>query len=182
MKRAQLEHLIRAAGAVTGSRRLIVVGSQAILGQHPDDAPARATLSREADLIPMDCPEATDKITGALGELSTFDETFGYHADGVDADTAVLPLGWEDRLIEINTPNTNGFIGLCLDTHDLVLAKYFAGRTKDHEFCASIVDADLVDQTVLLERLASMEIDAVHRLRIAGKISSDYANCEARGE
>ncbi|MEO8459430.1 MAG: hypothetical protein ABI451_02775 [Dokdonella sp.] len=48
MKREQLEHLIRAAGAVTGSRRLIVIGSQAILAQHPHDAPSRAILSREA--------------------------------------------------------------------------------------------------------------------------------------
>ena len=182
MNRAQLEHLIRAAGAVTGSRRLIVLGSQAILGQHPDDAPARAILSREADLIPMDCPEATDKITGALGELSTFDETFGYHADGVDSDTATLPLGWEDRLVEISTPGTNGYIGLCLDTHDLVLAKYYAGRKKDHEFCSAIVEAGLVDRAVLLERLASMEIDAPHRLRMTDRISSDYTNRNRRGE
>ena len=57
MQRAQLEHLIRAAGAVTGSRRLVVIGSQAILGEHPFDAPPEALRSREADLIPIDAPE-----------------------------------------------------------------------------------------------------------------------------
>lgn len=34
MKREQLEHLIRAAGSVSGSRRLIVVGSQSILSKY----------------------------------------------------------------------------------------------------------------------------------------------------
>jgi hypothetical protein len=33
VKRQDLEHIIRAAGAVTESDKLIVIGSQAILGQ-----------------------------------------------------------------------------------------------------------------------------------------------------
>ena len=70
MKREQLEHLIRAAGGVTGSRRLIVIGSQAILGEHPFDAPPEAMRSREADLIPIDAPDTADVLTGTLGELS----------------------------------------------------------------------------------------------------------------
>ena len=57
MQRAQREHPICAAGAVTGSRRLIVIGSQAILGEHPNDAPPEALRSREADLIPIDALE-----------------------------------------------------------------------------------------------------------------------------
>jgi hypothetical protein len=80
VQRAQLEYLIRAAGAVTGSRRLVVIGSQAILGEHPFDAPPEALRSREADLIPIDAPETSDVLTGTLGELSAFDEAYGYHA------------------------------------------------------------------------------------------------------
>jgi hypothetical protein len=53
VRREELEHLIRAAGAVTASRRIIVIGSQAILGQFPHNAPPRTTLSMEADLLPM---------------------------------------------------------------------------------------------------------------------------------
>lgn len=120
MKREQLEHLIRAAGAVTGSRRLIVIGSQAILGEHPFDAPPEALRSREADLIPIDAPDKADVLTGTLGELSAFDEAYGYHADGVDLTTATLPDGWRDRLVPIDNSNTNGYIGLCLEVHDLV--------------------------------------------------------------
>ena len=49
MRRDQLEHIIRAAAAVTGENEFIVVGSQAILGQYPD-APAPLLISMEADL------------------------------------------------------------------------------------------------------------------------------------
>jgi len=35
MTREQLEHLLRAAGALTDQDRLVVIGSQAILGQFP---------------------------------------------------------------------------------------------------------------------------------------------------
>ena len=36
MTRTELEHIIRAAGAITNQNDLVVIGSQAILGQHPD--------------------------------------------------------------------------------------------------------------------------------------------------
>lgn len=39
VNRYQLEHIIRASGGVADSKELIVIGSQAILGQFPD-APA----------------------------------------------------------------------------------------------------------------------------------------------
>lgn len=96
VKREQLEHLLRAAGAVTGSRRLIVIGSQSILGSFADNAPLRALVSREADSLPLDAPDKADVISVVLGELSPFDQTFGYFGDGVSFETATLPNGWRD--------------------------------------------------------------------------------------
>jgi hypothetical protein len=49
MNREQLEHLLRAGGSIVGSRQLVVVGSQAILGSCPN-APAELLHSMEADL------------------------------------------------------------------------------------------------------------------------------------
>lgn len=174
MKREQLEYLIRAAGGITGSRRLIVIGSQAILAQHPYDSPEGAIVSREADMIPIDAPETTDAINGVLGELSAFDATFGYHADGVDLKTAVLPSDWQERLVAIDNPNTNGYIGLCLEVHDLLLSKYFANREKDREFCRVVVRASLVERSILLQRLSAMEIAQPERARIAQQIAADF--------
>lgn len=124
MTRAQLEHLIRAAASITGDHEIVVIGSQAILGQFPD-APAELLVSAEADLYPRHLPERTDLISGAIGELSPFHETFGYYADGVGPETATLPTGWEQRLVPIRVGDLSG---LCLEVHDLVLSKWAVGR------------------------------------------------------
>mgnify|MGYP003543163778 FL=1 len=79
MKRGDLEHLLRAAGTILGTDRIIVVGSQSILATIPDvSLPPEATMSVEADLIVLEGTEAlADEIDGAIGEASMFHETFG---------------------------------------------------------------------------------------------------------
>lgn len=175
MRRDQLEHLIRAAGAMSGSKRVVVIGSQAILGQYPTGAPARATLSMEADLLPFDALEMSEMLTGSLGELSPFHNTFGYYGDGVSLTTATLPAGWQGRLVAIDNPNTNGYIGLCLELHDLLLSKYFAGREKDREFCRAIVQAHLADREILRQRVIEMSLGAEDRERVERCIDADFA-------
>lgn len=159
MKRAELEHLIRAASAITRERDLVIVGSQAILGSIPD-APTRApelVRSLEADMYPLDRPDLSDLIEGALGALSDFDSTFGYHADGVGPETAILPTGWKDRLVTVETPATGGGRGLCLEVHDLAISKLAAGREKDLEFVEAMMAHSLTNTEVLRERLRDTE-------------------------
>lgn len=96
MKREQLEHVLRAASSIVGERDVLVIGSQAILASIPDESlPAEATTSIEADLAFLDDPadEKADQVDGAIGELSQFHETYGYYAQGVSLDTAILPSG-----------------------------------------------------------------------------------------
>ena len=64
MTRSELEHIIRAAGAIARDREIVVIGSQAVLGQYPD-APAALLASMEADVSPLNHPERADKIDGA---------------------------------------------------------------------------------------------------------------------
>jgi hypothetical protein len=54
-------------------------------------------MSNEADMYPRNRPELADLIEGSIGELSKFDEMYGYYAQGVSPKTAILPRGWEDR-------------------------------------------------------------------------------------
>lgn len=89
MNRSQLEHLIRAAASIADDSDIVVVGSQAILGQHPN-APASLLRSMEADVYPLNAPERADLIDGSIGEGSPFHETFGYYARGVGPRSAVL--------------------------------------------------------------------------------------------
>lgn len=67
MTRAQLEHIIRAAGTIADVDDITVIGSQAVLGEFPD-APAELLVSKEADVFPSHHPERSDLIDGSIGE------------------------------------------------------------------------------------------------------------------
>ncbi len=155
MKRAELEHIIRAACAVANVRDLVVIGSQAVLGPHPG-APPELTVSMEADVFPRDQPDLALQIDGAIGERSLFHETFGYFAHGVDEATAVLPDGWRDRLVPIRNENTGGAVGWCLDVHDLGVAKLVAGREKDIAFVKALLRHALAEPETLRTRARAL--------------------------
>ena len=70
MRRAELEHVIRAAAEVAGDDELVIVGSQAILGQFPD-VPQEMLVSREADIYPKNHPERADRSTAAWAMAPT---------------------------------------------------------------------------------------------------------------
>lgn len=172
MRRDQLEHIIRAAGIIADVKQLIVVGSQAILAKYPSPASTILTRSMEADMYPPEYPERAEAIEGALGRGSRFHSTFGYYADGVGPETAILPAGWQDRLIEIKNENTNGVTGLCLEPHDLAASKLAAGREKDTEFVEALIACGYVELPILLERLESLPIAPDMSMLIAGRIAN----------
>ena len=103
MRRTELEHIIRAAAAITNEYELVVIGSQSILGAEPNP-PEALVESMEADIYPLQHPELADLIDGAIGEASPFHERFGYYAQGVGPETAILPTGWQSRLVKRRTP------------------------------------------------------------------------------
>ena len=88
-----------------------------------------------------------------LGEASRFHETLGYYAQGVSETTAVLADGWRARLVRYESPMTNGVVALCLELHDLWVAKAVEGRPKDYEFCRALSADGLVDEDTLKTRL-----------------------------
>jgi hypothetical protein len=152
MTREQLEHAIRAAGAIAGDPELYVVGSQAILGAFPDAHPDLCR-SMEVDIAPKNRPELEALIEGSIGELSPFHQTFGFCVDGVEMGGVVLPESWASRLVVVDNPNTNGFRGLCLDPADLAVSKLAAGRPKDFDYVQVMLRERLVPASVLLERI-----------------------------
>jgi hypothetical protein len=110
MTRAQLEHLIRAAGEIAQDNEIVIIGSQAVLAQFPQ-APAELLVSEEADLYPKNFPEKAIDVDGAIGERSLFHETHAIYAHGVAEETATLPDGWKNRLVPIRNENTRGVTG-----------------------------------------------------------------------
>ena len=173
MRRSDLEHLIRAAGRIAGERELVVIGSQAVLGQFPD-APVALLMSMEVDLYPLVRPELADKVDGAIGEGSVFHQTHGYYAQGVGPETATLPAGWRRRLVRVDNLNTNGYAGLCLEVHDLAISKYVAGREKDREFTRELARQGMTDRKLLLKRLAVTKLDPVVLKLVTNRIKRDF--------
>lgn len=119
----------------------------------------------EADILPIDDPDGAkaDLVDGVLGEDSLFHETHGYYAQGVDPSTALLPDAWQDRVVPLSNANTRGVTGLCLEPHDLAIAKVAAARPKDYTFVEALVMAGLLDPTVLRERLRVTSLDSHRR-------------------
>lgn len=158
MNRLQLEHLIRASADIADDDEIVVIGSQAVLGQFPE-APSELLVSMEADIYPKNKPERSDLIDGCIGEGSPFHDTYGYYAQGVGETTAVLPSGWRDRLVPVRNENTRGATGWCVEIHDLAIAKLVAGREKDLRFAEAAARHGLVEREVLVDRLAETPLD-----------------------
>ncbi len=178
MRRAELEHVLRAAANVAEDEEIVVIGSQAILGQFPD-APAALLVSREADVYPRNHPERADEIDGSLGDGSYFDAVYGYYAHAVGPETAILPAGWEDRLIAVRNENTGGATGWCLEVHDLLLSKCAAGRERDWEFCEGALTHGLAGAEELRRRVAEMPLQGARRADVERVVEGVIARAGA---
>ena len=172
--------MIRAAATASGDDELVIVGSQAILGQFPE-APASMLLSREADVYPRNHPERGDEIEGSLGDGSYFDATFGYYAHAVGPETAKAPRGWEQRLVPIRNENTGGATGWCLEVHDLLLSKCAAGRGRDWEFAEEALRHRLADPALLRSRAGDLPLDRVQIGEVQRMVEGVIARAASKG-
>lgn len=153
MKLDQLIHVLRAAAEISGEKSFVIVGSQAVLLLQ-QDLDERLTMSDEVDLYPGNAPDKSEKIDGAIGVLSQFHNEFGYHADGVGPETAVMPADWMDRA-------TLHYFGeltaVCPELHDLCVSKAVAMREKDAEFVRLLLrDGHIMIET-LVERIEQLD-------------------------
>ena len=180
MRRPELEHIIRAAAAVSEDEELIVIGSQAVLGQFPDP-PEGLLVSREADVYPRNHPERGIEIDGSLGDGSYFDATYGYYAHAVGPETATLPQGWEQRLIEIRNENTGGASGWCLEIHDLLLSKCVAGRERDWEFAEEAICHGLASPAELQRRLVDLPVPSSQLAGVQRVVEGIVARAASKG-
>jgi hypothetical protein len=158
MKRTEFEHAVRAVGSILGTNRILVIGTQALHGSVSGSLPEAAERSVEVDVAILGDRDGSkaDLIDGSIGEGSMFHETFGYYAQGVSERTAVLPRGWRKRLVPFETPATRGVVALCLEPHDLWIAKAIANRPKDIEFCQALLEDGIVEPDTLTSRLRAV--------------------------
>jgi Nucleotidyltransferase of unknown function (DUF6036) len=178
MRRQDLEHVIRAASAISGERELVIVGSSALLGAVPDP-PEELARSRDVDLYPLRRPDLADLIDGSIGEQSPFEDRFGFYAQGVSPSTATLPAGWEARLVTVQNDNTQQNVGYCLEPHDLAASKLAAGRDKDRDFVRAMLRHRIVEGSALGERIEALPLPAVEKERLGRWLSAEVAQLPA---
>ena len=98
-----LERTVRALATEFDTDKVIIIGSQAVLVGWPD-APTDMTSTPEIDAYPGNAKqwqqintdtEASEHINALFGYGSQFHQDSRVYIDGVDEDTAKLPVGWE---------------------------------------------------------------------------------------
>ncbi len=172
MKKRQVDHVLRAAGSITGEKQFIIIGSQSLHGKFPDVADEILT-SFEVDLIASKQADRSAWLN-VIGVDSPFHESFGYYADPVEINTATLPKGWKGRLVNLPPGDTAGVKGLCLEPHDLAVAKYVAAREKDLIFNLELARRGIVSAERLLALLDQTPIDDTARERIRAQIAAHF--------
>ncbi len=173
MKKRQVDHVLRAAGRITGEKQFVIIGSQSLHGKHPDLAD-EIVRSPEVDLIAAKSPDRTE-LLNEIGVDSPFHQSFGFYADPVDITTVVLPRGWKGRLVQLPAGDTDGVKGLCLEPHDLAIAKYVARRDKDIAFTRALTRRGLLSRERLLALLDRTRLTAEQRERVRADIAADFA-------
>jgi hypothetical protein len=174
--REELEHAIRAACDLSETTEVIVLGSQAILGQFPD-APAELRQSAEADIAPIQAIDKVDLIDAVLGEDSQFHRTHGFYVHAVPTDTAVLPRGWELRAVKVQNKNTRDFIGWCVEAHDLAASKLVAFREKDRDFVRVLITNRMIKPRKLIDRVRKLDRDKPIQDRLIAWIEKTVQEC-----
>lgn len=183
MNREQLAHVLRAAAQIADDSDVVVIGSQAILGSYSEEIlPDEVMLSMEADLAFRDDLDErkSDLVDGAIGEGSQFHETFAYYAQGVSISTAVLPDGWEDRVVAYDRADAEPSQAVCIDAHDVVISKLVAGREKDIEFATALLGAHLIDVDVLHERAEGLPVPGAVIKRVRDTVGRCYRRATQR--
>jgi hypothetical protein len=179
--REQLAHVLRAAAKIAEDADIVVIGSQAILGSYSHrDLPPETTLSMEVDIAFHNDPDETkaDKVDGAIGEGSRFHATHSYYGQGVAVTTAVLPAGWEERVVRFGRKDALPSQAVCIEAHDLVVAKLVAGREKDIDFAIALIKAELVDYGTLLDRANLLNKPGA----VIKRVRSAIARCVSRAQ
>ena len=169
MKIEAMLHTLKAASAICQCKKMLVIGSQAILGHcHDREIEFSFNESMEIDLVPI--PEnslMSDLIDGTIGEESEFHKTYGYYAHGVGINTAIFPEGWEQRLISLNLDMGDGEITVFFPSvEDLVLSKYAAGRDKDLFFIRKVDQEGLIDKEKLRKLLPKLQEKRLAKKRL----------------
>lgn len=169
MNRQQLEHIVRAASAISYSDVVTVFGRAAIHGEHPE-LPAELCESMVAEVETIGIPEYMALIDATLGQGSAFHRMFGYYAHGLFGVSRDLPEDWTWRTTLFATRAMGGAIVRCMEVHDVAAWVPARGREDDVAFVGAMLRHGLVTAALVKQRIGmtrvSMGEKAVRERRV----------------
>ena len=165
-----LKHLAGIVSAITRGGEIVVFGSSSLLGTYPaaDSEHEWIHRSDDADFILDPFDEIVGRIAhDAVGRDSELESAKGYHADIIRPIACEnFPPGWRERLVPLD-----GCPGvMCLEPHDMAVAKLFAGRPKDIGLLADLIRAGRLDPAEVERRLISMEMTEAFIVRTHARL------------
>lgn len=170
IRRPDIDHMLRAAGDLTGQSQFVLVGSAAVIAWAPE-LPQIMAMTSEIDIFgTTDDPEETAfEIDSVLGQGSLFHETHGYFVDGVSPDTARLPPGWRERARSIRT-TTGNVTALVPEPNDIAVSKLVRCSDKDLNFLVAGFRHGIFDRNIVIDRARSLDIADLRQGTIDDKI------------
>jgi hypothetical protein len=153
MTKAKVETLLSEAARLSGESEFFVIGSQAAHAS-VSKPPAEVLLSRECDIYPKNRPELVSYLHEKLGPRSRFFRREGVFGDVVAPELATLPAGWETRLRPLKAGPITGW---CLEMNDLIVSKLAAGRLKDLEFVAAMIELGIAKRSSIVKRIRLLD-------------------------
>lgn len=177
MRRSHVEHVVRAAGKICDDTEFFIVGSQSLHGKYPD-LPDEILVSQEVDIFAKNKRQNSEYLN-AIGVDSPFHTTYGYYADPVDEQTAVLPRDWKNRVSHLQmSETTTGIKAYCIDPHDLVVAKLAAARDKDRIFILALLVRKLVNAKTVQVRIAMTNVSKPRQSAMVALLAKLVGDCK----
>lgn len=159
MNFVQMHHLLVEAKRITKSNAFVIIGSLSILGYFEErqlTGPEDMMVSMDLDFYPELDPQSGFLVTHELGEGSSFDETYGYHADPVSPKLPSFPDGWEERLIRLES--LEGIHIAFSEPHDTAVSKYMRGEERDRRWCITGLKTKILNADTLAKRFRLVSV------------------------
>jgi hypothetical protein len=150
LRRADIDHILRAAAIICNHTRFVVVGTGAVImtARH---IPLSMMMTAELDLYAdgvADPEPLSDLIDATIGQGSRFHKTFHYYGDGVSPGTSIMPGDWRLRATEIATQDRLA-AAICPSADDIAIAKLCAWRDKDRQWLRDALQAGIVSAATI---------------------------------
>ncbi len=165
MKSADADRLVVEFAALLNADLVLVVGSQAIHGTHPDPPVDVVVMSIEVDVVPLPYERYEKWFFYAherLGDDSDFAIENHAYVDMIKPSMVRLPSNWQERCTtrELDRGDGGSVRVLYPEIHDLVVSKLLANRPQDKAFLRGLVSLGYVNRSSIETRLADVPLPA----------------------